>query len=72
VKTFPTILLLLLTTMLAACTTSNSRQKLVQDPSDLLFDNFFRSGGDEPAALQAQQLVDFIRQLFPQRADRQA
>jgi hypothetical protein len=44
----------------------------VQDPSDLLFDNFFRSGGDEPAALQAQQLVDFIRQLFPQRADRQA
>jgi tetratricopeptide (TPR) repeat protein len=56
VKTFPTILLLLLMTMLGACTASNSRQNIVQDPNDLLFDEFFWSGGDEPAALQTPDL----------------
>lgn len=55
-RTFPTILLLVLATMLAACTASSTRQNIVQDPSDLLFDNFFWSGGDEPAALKPPDL----------------
>lgn len=55
-KNFPTILLLLLATMLAACSTSGTRQTTVQDPSDLLLDNFFWAVGEEPAALDQPDL----------------